>query len=76
MQKLPGTTAHFYDLQIFYGLQNVTTPRGSAERVKRHGGRGACFQLYCALIKPIKPARLFASFCDFFFQKEKVFVFV
>jgi hypothetical protein len=38
MQKLPGTTAHFYDLQIFYGLQNVTTPRGSAERVKRHGG--------------------------------------
>jgi len=29
-------------------------------------------KLLFALIKPINPARIFGSFCDFFFQKEKV----
>jgi hypothetical protein len=41
--------------------------------MSKHHERGEArsFGLWFALTKPINPARIFDSFCLFFFQKEK-----
>jgi hypothetical protein len=44
--------------------------RGISQEIT--AGRGAWQKLLFAPTKPINPARIFASFCNFFFQKEKV----